>query len=96
MSKVFKLLILISLYFLSFYSVDAVINDEINIISRQQWGAEESFRYLDSPEWKKAIKKMKSTPKKELSEYRKTIATIKAKKVKKANNYIIDNHSDIF
>jgi len=42
------------------------------------------------------LKKWEETPKRELTEYQKKLADIKAKKVKKANNYLINNHSNIF
>lgn len=93
-SKVLRVLILFFLYFVSFSVLYA--EEEINIISREQWGADEWYRYLDSEKWQKILKKWEETPKRELTEYQKKLADIKAKKVKKANNYLINNHSNIF
>ena len=95
MSKVLSTLILIFLYFIGFLSIYAD-GQEINIISRAEWGAIEEYRYLDSPEWEQIIQKWKDSPKKELTEYEIKRAKIEANKVTKANNYLINNHSDIF
>jgi len=96
MSKIFKLLILFFLYFIVFNDLNALNNEDINIISRSEWWASEPFRYLDSEVWEKKISNWEKTPKKSLNDVEENIASIEAEKVKKANNYIIKNHSDIF
>jgi hypothetical protein len=94
MSKVLGVIFLFILYFFSI-SV-SYAEEKINIISRSEWGADESYRYLDSEEWQKLLKKRNLAPKRELTKYQKKIADIKAKKVKKANHYLIKSHPDIF
>jgi hypothetical protein len=92
-----KVLRVIFLFFIYFVSISASYAEEkINIISRSEWGADESYRYLDSEEWQKLLKKRNLAPKRELTKYQKKIADIKAKKVRKANNYLINNHSNLF
>lgn len=94
MSKVFKTLFFIFWFIYINLSVFAV-NDDIKIISRVQWWAMESYRYLDSPEWISIIEKWKNTTKVELTDYQKNIANTESEKVTKANNYLLDNFSDI-
>lgn len=96
MSKVFRLLILILLYFFILPFVNAVDNDDINIISRLEWWAPEWFRYLDSEVWQEKLLQWKNTPKKESDHSQNNIAKIEAEKLKKANHYINNNYSNIF
>ena len=94
-SKIFKSLFFIFISFLFYTWVFASSSWEIKIITREQWWADESYRYLDSKEWKDLIKKWNNTPKRELTESQKIKAQIEAWKVKKANNFLVKNYSDI-
>lgn len=101
MSKIFGGIILFLLYFFSFsqviwsWELDLVEN-EIKIITREEWWADEWFRFLDSDEWKEIIKKWKDTPKKELTNFQKQNAIINAQKVKVANTYLTNNYYNLF
>ncbi len=94
MSKIFSTLILIFLYFIVF-STSHADDFDINIISRQEWWAIEEYRYLDSPEWQQILERWNNSEKKELTEYQKKRAQIEAEKVRKANNFLVNNYSDI-
>ena len=65
MSKVLRVIFLFFIYFTSIFVSYA--EEEINIISRSEWGADESYRYLDSKEWQGMLKKRNSTPKRKLT-----------------------------
>ena len=93
MSKIFKTLFLLFSYFILNMSVFAV-DWEIKIISRADWWAIEEYRYLDSPEWERIIKKWKNTPKTELTEYQKKKAKAEAQKVRIANSFLVKNYSN--
>jgi len=94
-SKIFKTLFFVFITFLIYLWVFASDTDEIKIISRQQWWANESYRYLDSKEWIALIKKWNNAPRRELTKAQKQRAQIEAKKVKIANNFLVKNYSDI-
>ncbi len=96
MSKVFKLVILFFLFFSFIWYIKSSNIDDIDIISRAQWNAVESFRYLDSKQWQDKLSKASNITKKELNNTEKEIAKIEALKIKKANKYIISNYSSIF
>jgi len=93
MSKIFKYLFLFFFIFFNIYSVQSSFW-AINIISREDWWADETYRFLDSKDWLYILKKRESIPKKELTEIQKKIAEIEANKVKKANNFIVENFSE--
>ena len=50
-----KIFYILFLFFISIYTTFAV--NEIDIISREEWWANESFRYIDWPEWTEILKK---------------------------------------
>ena len=91
MSKVFGIFFL---FFLLYNQIFA--ENDIKIISRQEWGANESYRYLDSPEWQKIVTKWDNTPKKELTPDEQEEANISAEKTKKANDFLIKNFPSLF
>jgi len=93
-SKIFKTLFFIFSLF-TIYTSFASSWDSIKIITREQWWANESYRYLDSKEWIDLLNKWKNTPKRELTESQKIKAQLEAEKVKKANNFLVKNYSDI-
>ena len=93
MSKVFKLFFFI--FFIFFLNINVFASSgEIDIISRQEWWANENYRYLDSSEWQAILERWKKASKNkvELSEYQKQKAKIESEKVKKANNFLINNY----
>ena len=57
-----KILAYIFLIFLYTWSVNA--SEELKIISRYEWWANESYRYLDWPEWQEILKKREEANKK--------------------------------
>ena len=94
MSKVFKTLFLFFIYFFGLISVFSSSWD-LEIISRQEWWAIEEYRYLDSPEWENIIEKWNNAPKTVLNQYQINKAQIESEKVKKANNFLVSNYSNI-
>jgi hypothetical protein len=79
-----KFLILIFLYSIaSFTQVNA-----INIISREEWGADENYTYLDSQYWKDILKARAESAKKNTGNIP-SAAQVKAREdLKKANDYV--------
>lgn len=74
-----KIQILICFFILFTFSFSfAFADEEIDIISRQEWWADENLRYLSSPEWKSITKKWEETPQVTLTEAQKN-AQAKAK-----------------
>ena len=96
MSKIFRFLFSFLFYIFYINLTFAQDLNDIEIISRQEWWANESFRYLDSPEWQEKLEIWKNMPKKELTPQEEYRANIEALKMQKANNYIVNNHSSIF
>jgi len=94
MNNMSKILTYIFVSFLFFTQTFA--NNEIKIISRSKWWANETYRYLDSPEWKKIIENRKKTQKKELTETQKKEIAKESRKKKIANNFLVSNFTEIF
>jgi len=57
-----KIFCIFFLLFISYSSTFAV--NEVKIISREEWWANETYRYIDSPEWKAILKKRKENAEK--------------------------------
>jgi hypothetical protein len=87
-SKILNIIFFIFFFFFIYSNLYASSWD-IKIISREQWWANESYRYLDSPEWQDLLKKWDQYSKKELSEKQKEKAQKEAEKVQKANNFLV-------
>ena len=73
MRKIFLLFLLIFIYIYSIWGWFA--DNNIKIISREEWWANESYRNLDSPEWKKILWD-KNNIKKENNEFISTEQTL--------------------
>lgn len=95
-SKIFKLFLLLIIFFCIKNIVFANSWDQIHIISRQEWWADESYRYLDSPYWKNIIENMKKKWSSNLSAIEKLRAKKEAEKVKIANNFLVKNYANKF
>lgn len=83
-----KIFLLFFCYFLLFIQVSA--NDNLNIISREEWWANEEYIYIDSDEWKEILESQKNTNWWELTD-----SQIKAiEKRKNINNILTTEYSD--
>lgn len=87
--------ILLILFFIFSFIFQVNANSDIKIITRAEWWANESYRYLDSLEWINIIKKRNNTSKLHLTEKQKKNLEKKALKVKKANRFLINNYWDL-
>ncbi len=95
-SKIFKtILIFLFLVLLKSYTF-ASSWDSIHIISRAEWWANESYRYLDSSEWKAKLLQYKNRKPVELTKVQKIKAIKEAQKVKKANNFLLKDYNYLF
>lgn len=86
MSKVLLLFILVFFYFVPVFSN----SDEINIIKRSEWWAEEKYRYRDSSYWIDILRRWSEAPVKELTEEQKKVKNDRATKVNSINSYLIN------
>ncbi|QFR39361.1 hypothetical protein A9Q91_03960 [Candidatus Gracilibacteria bacterium 28_42_T64] len=86
--------ILAILFTTFFIFTSSYANEDLKIISRSQWGANESYRYVDSPEWQSIIKKADEAVYVELSEEQKEVARKRAEKTKKMNEILVKDYYD--
>ncbi len=80
-----KILLIFFFFFSIIFSVYA--NDEIEIIKREDWWANETYRYRDSPEWQRILKSIELESKEELTEKQKEQILIE----KQRNKILEDN-----
>ena len=90
-----KILILVFLFFWLIFQNQVFSNEDIKIISRENWWANESYRYLNWPEWRDILEKRKTITKTYTS-YEKKIALKEKLKNNKANNFLVKEFADIF
>ena len=88
--------ILGSVFLFLLFCSSAFAGEDIKIISRSEWWADENYRYLDSSQWQKILDNWDKAPKKELTESEKTEALKRAEKTKIANDFLVTDFSDIF
>ena len=86
MSKIFTILFI----FFSYCSITFAW-DDLKIITREEWWANEEYRYIDSPEWKKILASWDSYESKPLTEAQKK----KIKDEQIANNFLKNSFSDL-
>ena len=93
MRKIFCILFLFLLSFLDVFS-----DNELKIITRSEWWANENYRYIDSDEWKKVLEEREKNKEKEentvysqkqIDEYHK-----KQSKIKKMNEILLNDFWD--
>lgn len=97
-----KIFTIIFLSFLFLWNVNA--SEELKIISRSEWWANESYRYLDWPEWQEIFKKREEANQRwrdklaSMSEYERQIQEEKSRKAsektKEANNILMTEYYD--
>lgn len=92
MSKVFKRFIVLAfliLWFVNQTQAENWVND-IKIISRTEWWADESLRYRDTKVWQDYLDKLNSTPAKPETEAQKKAR----EKSKSIDNYLVTNYAE--
>ena len=75
---------------LSFFS-STYAEDEVHIISRKEWGANETLRYISSPEWQAIIKKREENALLPLTDTQKEAMSETRKKSKQIAEYFNKN-----
>jgi peptidoglycan hydrolase-like amidase len=87
--KIFYILFLFFSFFLT-----AFWNEELKIISRSEWWADENYRYIDSPQWQDILKKREEDNQKyeqsEHSEAELLAQKAKEQKEKEKNNILLN------
>lgn len=90
-----KILISVFLVFISLFRIEAFASEEIKIISREEWWANESYRYLNWPEWKDIIEE-RSKLEKTLTQEEIQLDIKEKAKNNIANNFLITEFPNIF
>lgn len=80
--------------FLTFFLKVNAAADEIKIISRKDWWADETLRYLSSPEWKNIIQKNEEDALKPLTEAQKEAKLKEEQRQKEIGTYFEKNFLD--
>ena len=95
MSKILFIFFFVFSFFCNLFIVQA---EDIDIISRDQWGAIEDYRYLDSDEWHDILEKRKLEEEDsvDLTEDEKQSIILEAEKFKKANNFLTTKYSELY
>nr|MDD3720260.1 N-acetylmuramoyl-L-alanine amidase [Candidatus Gracilibacteria bacterium] len=89
MSKIFVRFLLIFFVTFTFFHIVSA-SDDIKIITRSEWGADETWRYADSDVWKNYFDRIYNESEKEDTE-----AELKQKqRTKDINNYLSTNYKD--
>ncbi|MDD3646707.1 MAG: N-acetylmuramoyl-L-alanine amidase [Candidatus Gracilibacteria bacterium] len=69
--------------------------EELKIITRQEWGANEEYRYMDSEQWQAIIKRRNETPVSTQTEAQKEAARKKTEQTKSANTLLTKYFYDL-
>jgi len=80
---------------LFYFSFDVFASEEeIKIISRSEWGANESYRYVNNPEWKEILKNRAFETSKEVTEEQAEKWKKRAEKEKEMNAILVNDFYD--